>query len=258
MKKIIVSAAVAALTLTTTASALEDIKVNGQAKIWYETNDGVDLFNKASSVGEVAYKLGMTGKQGNVSVESEVSMGTTMGLEDVLVTNVRTATVQRDLYLSKMNVTAPLVADTVLKLGRQELNTPLAFTEKWNAQQNNFDAAVLVNSSVQNTTLIGAFVGQGNTADNATWQANQTFNQFHGGAYALAALYDNKSVAVNAWYYHVTDALQQNGAAGLGLAGFGETDGAGVVNAFWIDAATEVAGVNLKAIVAKLHQIILL
>lgn len=40
MKKIIVSVAVAAIALSTTASALEDIKVNGQAKVWYETEIG--------------------------------------------------------------------------------------------------------------------------------------------------------------------------------------------------------------------------
>lgn len=255
MKKIILSVAVAAMALSTTASALEDIKVNGQAKVWYETNDkGTNsLFGEDGSSAEVAYKLGMTGKQGNVSFEGEVSMGTTMGLEDVIVTGVRTDAVGSDLYASKMNVTVPLVANTALKLGRQELNTPLAFTEKWNTLQNNFDAAVLVNSSIANTTIIGAFVGQTNTADADTWKATNEFNQMHGGAYAVGALYNDKTVAVNAWFYNLKDYARTNDILGLGVdLGAGNyAAGLGAVDAFWVDAGMTMGGVNVKGYLAQ-------
>jgi hypothetical protein len=250
MKKIILSAAVAAMALTTTASALEDIKVNGQTKLFYETwNKGDNsIFSKNSAGGEVAVTVGMTGKQGDVAFEGEVSYGTTMGLENNVVTDVRTDAVQEDLYVSKANFTIPLVANTALKMGRQELNTPLAFTEKWNSLQNNFDAAVLVNSSVKNTTIIGAFVGQTNTTGSMTWKADNTFHQLHGGAYALAALYNNETLAVNAWYYHIMDAKRSTNAGGLGLA----KDGAGDVDALWVDAGMTMAGVNVKGYVAQI------
>lgn len=267
MKKIIVSAAVAAMALSTTASALEDIKVNGQAKVWYETNDASvatttnsnDMFHKDRSSAEVAMKLGMTGKQGNVAFEGEMTYGTTMGLENELVMAARTNAVQNDLFVSKFNVTVPLIADTAVKLGRQELNTPLAFTEKWNAIQNNFDAAVLVNSSVTNLTLIGAYVGQSNANVDGSanpyanaWRAESTFEQMHGGAFAAAALYNDKTVAVNAWYYHVNDTAAAAGARGLGLTALGAVEGIGTTTAMWIDAGVTMGDFNVKGYYASL------
>jgi len=236
MKKIIVSAAVAALAITTTASALEDIKVNGQAKVWYETDNATtDMFSKDNASAEVTFKLGMTGKQGNVGFGAEMTQGSTMGLEGQLVSGVRTSannldnqTGTGDAYVSKAYVVAPLMANTVVKMGRQELNTPLAFTEKWNAQQNNFDALVAINSSVKNLTVIGAYVGQSNT--NGNHKATQEFNQMFNGAYAVGALYKNDMMGLNAWYYTVT----------------------GVADALWIDASAKVGPANVKAIVANM------
>jgi hypothetical protein len=165
-----------------------------------------------------------------------------MGLEGVLVNGVRTEannlanqTGTGDMYASKLYITAPVAPDTIVKLGRQELNTPFAFTEKWNAQQNNFDAAVFINSSVSDLTIIGAYVGQTNTASaNATggagFKATQEFGQLFNGAFALAALYKNDSLAVNAWAYELPS----------------------VAKAFWVDAGMAVGPVALKAYVATM------
>ena len=241
MKKIILSVAVAAMALTTTASALEDIKVDGQAKVWYETNNvnDADVFdaNGGNSSAEVVFKLGMTGKQGDVGFGAEVTQGSTMGLESVLVDGVRTSANNLDnqdgtgdAYVSKAYFTAPVAPDTIIKMGRQELNTPLAFTEKWNAQQNNFDAAVFVNSSVADLTIIGAFVGQTNTA--GSFKATQEFNQMTGGAYALAALYNNKTVAANFWAYNLNDVAGKP------------------AQAVWLDAGMNLGDANVKGYVA--------
>jgi len=239
MKKILLSVAVATMALSTTASALEDIKVTGDAKVWYETdNAGTpgDMFNKTDASAEVVFKLGMTGKQGDVGFGAELTQGSTMGLEGVLVNGVRTnannlanQTGTGDMYASKLYITAPVAPDTIVKLGRQELNTPFAFTEKWNAQQNNFDAAVFVNSSVSDLTVIGAYVGQTNT-DGTNHKATQEFNQLFNGAFALAALYKNDSLAVNAWAYELPS----------------------VAKAFWVDAGMSVGPVALKAYVATM------
>lgn len=241
MKKIIVSAAVAAMALSTTASALEDIKVSGQAKLWYETNNKAnnDMFHKGPSSAEVVFKAGFTGKQGNVGFGAELTQGSTMGVEGNIVSDVRTSANNLDnqdgtgdMYVSKAYFTAPVAPDTIIKMGRQELNTPFAFTEKWNAQQNNFDALVAINSSITNLTVIGAFVGQTNT--NGSFKATQEFNQMFGGAYAVGALYKDDMLAINGWAYDVKDV---GGKATL---------------AFWADASVAVAGANIKGIVAMM------
>jgi len=262
MKKIIVSAVVAAMALSTTASALEDIKVSGQAKLWYETwNKGDnDIFDKYASQAEVVFKLGVTGKQGNVGFGAEYTQGSTMGVENMLVMGTRTGAntltqqlgAGEDGYVSKAYITAPIAPDTIIKMGRQELNTPFAFTEKWNAQQNNFDALVAINSSVKNLTLIGAYVGQTNTAISSgapAWKAQANFEQLHGGAFAAGALYKNDMLAVNGWLYSVRDYMNAQILT--------EITGGGVIDnihaeAAWLDAKVSVAGANVKAIVAHM------
>ena len=244
MKKIILSVAVAAMALSTTASALEDIKVSGQAKLWYETTNAADadLFSsKPNSSGEVVFKLGMTGKQGAVGFGAEVTQGSSMGLEGNVVGAVRTSANNLDgsgdMYVSKAYFTAPVAPDTIIKMGRQELNTPFAFTEKWNAQQNNFDALVAINSSVKNLTLIAAFVGQTNTAGggNVNHKATESFNQMWGGAYAAGALYKNDMFSVNGWAYDVKKTVNNQSTM-----------------AYWVDAGVKLGPVNVKAIVAMM------
>ena len=253
MKKIILSAAVAAMAFSTTASALEDIKVSGQAKLWYETTDaglaadGEDksLFSKDSAGGEVVFKLGMTGKQGNVGFGATVYQTSTMGLEGTAVMAVRSNDeINSDMFVGEAYFTAPLVADTIMKFGKQELDTPLAFTERWNAVPNTFNAAVLLNSSVDNLTLVGAYVGQ-STGSTATgnFDAGLTGSQFFGTAYAVAGLYNNDTVAANLWAYKINNVLSNAVAHG----------GVGVT-AVWADAGMKAGPVDLKVYAAMVDH----
>ena len=253
MKKIILSVAVAAMALSTTASALEDIKVNGQAKLWYETSDtettvgalgttgtpagNQDLFHKNSSEASVVFKLGMTGKQGDVGFGAEMTQVSTMGLENVLVQGIRhdhTNGVNPAAYVSKAYFTAP-IAGATLKMGRQELNTPLLFTEKWNAVQNNFDAAVVIAPVMADLTVVAAYAGQTNNGTTGpAFKASGSFSQIGtAGSYALGALYKNDTVGVNVWAYEVTS----------------------VAKAVWADASFKAGPVALKAYAAMMMPV---
>ena len=58
--------------------------------------------------------------------------------------------------------------DTGLKIGRQTLPkslSPFAFSEQWTPVQNTFDAALVVNSSIPDTTLVYAFVDKANASN---------------------------------------------------------------------------------------------
>lgn len=280
MKKILVSVAAATMALSTTASALEDIKVNGQAKLWYETDNrgddnGKSLFDKHSSTGEATFKLGVAGKQGDVGFGATLYHATTMGLENEVVADTRTDAGTADLagndntnstYFGEMYFTAPVAPDTILKFGRQELDTPLAFTERWNALPNTFNAAVAINSSIQDVTLIAAYVGQGNAGSNTanvaltsryvdgttsnSWKAGDEFDSFYGGAYAIAALYKNDAFAANFWAYYINDAIQARG-----LSGFGVKDQEVDAYAAWLDVAMKVSdSVNVKGYLAYMDH----
>jgi hypothetical protein len=174
----------------------------------------------------------------------------TLGLENNLVSGVRVKNADDDAldtvhYASKAFVTYQM-GKTTAKIGRQHLNTPLAFTEKWNIAPNSFDAAVLINSNIENVTLIGAYVGRGNGNFGSVVAPGGDFSTFgtagyrtHAGvvnlvgdgAYAAAALIKPmKDLGINAWYYNVQ----------------------GIADAMWLDANYNVAGVKLGAIYAQM------
>lgn len=266
MKKILVSVAAATMALSTTASALEDIKVSGQAKLWYETtNAGTvgtqdkSLFDKDSSTGEVVFKLGMTGKQGDVGFGATIYHGTTMGLENDVVSNTRTGVNEiygydaDNTYFGELYITAPIAPDTVLKFGKQELDTPMAFTERWNAAPNTFNSAVAINSSIDNVTLIAAYVGQGNANNGGpySFSAQDSFSSYYGTAFALAALYKQDNFNANLWLYQINNVLGNAGLSnqntGVGHLGYEK----GVqVNAAWFDAGMKLGDANVKAVLA--------
>jgi hypothetical protein len=174
--------------------------------------------------------------------------------------------------VSQASLTAKAGKTTVV-VGRQELNTPLAFTEKWNVVKNTFDAAVVQNNDIENTTLVGAWVGNHNgvsnlgvagTSGNLVTSLGQTatlksFDSLGGnGAYAVGAI--SKAVpdtTLQAWYYNVVDVAKAtwlqadtkvagNVTLGAQYATM-NPDAAGVgTSSIWaVKAGTEVAGVNV-------------
>jgi len=101
------------------------------------------------------------------------------------------------------------LGNTSFKLGRQELPkalSPFAFSEHWNVFANTFDAALIVNTDISNTTLVGAWVYGGNHNGIGAIPNNMTdFNAFNNddGVYMLTV--QNKSVEgltlTGTWYF---------------------------------------------------------
>ncbi len=247
MRKIILSVAVAAMALSTTASALEDIKVNGQAKLWYESNSaGVNnLFEgDTDATGELVFKLGVTGKQGNVGFGATIYQTSDLGLTGEALNGTRTYAANEDMFLGEAYVTAPMGSMASLKLGKQELNTPFLFTEKWNALPNTFDAAVVTVKPMNDLSLVAMYVGQDNTPDN--FKVDETLNDvIYGGALVLGALYKNSAFDANFWYTNVGNYNNPNTGTTAVPVNEDET-----LSAFYLDAGTKVADVALRAYVA--------
>lgn len=241
-------AAMIAMGVASSAFAVENVKVDGQIKLWYQTadissvagdstnpapgssaaqanNDG--LFKQDGASGNLIAKLRATG-----DLTKKVGFGTvlyaasTMGLENNLVANEAIAvgsTNNGGLGVTNGDSNWPVwlgeayftykAGNTIAKIGRQELDTPLAFTETWNAAPNTFEAAVLLNKDLKDTTLVGAFVSRGNgslgttvtTAFNSYGSA-RTVGENDSGAYALGAVTTLiPMTTAQAWYYNVTD-----------------------------------------------------
>ncbi len=236
-------AAIAAVGFASSAFAIENVKVDGDITLWYQTSDTTKgnlaasataeadgLFKKDGARGDLAVKLRATG-----DLTKKVGFGvtfygmTTSGLENNLVADVAAGsaanantngTTQNPYWLGEAYFTYK-AGKTIAKIGRQELDTPLAFSEKWNVVPNTFEAAVLLNNDIKDTTLVGAYVARGNgttdilAVNDKTVTSGATFSTFgtatgstdgatQQGAFALGAVNASiKDVTLQAWYYNI-------------------------------------------------------
>lgn len=252
--KLVKMSLAAAVLLGASAFAIDNIKVSGDAKVFYNTNDITtrnavtgntddSLFSKGTSAADTALRLGVTG-----DLLKGVSFGmtgyaiSTLGLENNLVdatwtgahaartgTGAGYAEVDDNAWMGELWL-ATTMGKTTAKVGRMELDTPLAFSEKWSIVPNTFDAAVLINQDIPDTTLVGAWVGKGNGTnavgalglgtnntstllgaglafDGGVVGANADFTTFaNGGAYAAGAINNSfKPLVAQAWYYNVAN-----------------------------------------------------
>jgi len=176
---------IAALAVTTAVAG--DAKISGDAKLFYGTTDAgnADLFNKNGAMGDTAISLDYTRDVvDGVTVNVGVTGVSTLGLENTLVSTTwvthNKGDVQDSAWIDTANIVLKPIDKTMLVVGRQTLDTPLAFTETWNIAQNTFDAAVIVDNHIEDTTLVGAWVGRGN--------GHNGFENLHGGMTKYGAL----------------------------------------------------------------------
>ena len=287
---------VTALALGSTAYAvdLENIKVSGQATLYYQTmtnnaqepwyglgmsgvqgeleklkqaetqdqaaisakeaevsktndkliDDDKGLFHKDSSKANVGFSVRFESELGNdfgfgarlnvletLGLEHNLVSGTMQGINDVKTNefiNVRTSITSNNEY----NGTSGLDGDewywgeayltkkigkTTLKAGRQELDTPLVFSEKWNVMPITYDAIVLLNQDIQNLTLVGAYVSKANNHDNLGQFSTLAGGLAVDGAYAVGGIYNNGHATASGWFYNVPS----------------------VINGYWVEANTK-------------------
>ena len=202
MKKTLISLATASLIASSAMAADKgiDFTTTGQAVVYYETQtenaSGASMFGQDASQANVGVQLNLGADLGNsFTFGSQFSYIGTAGLEKNLVSGVRQVGgnspilpgTTDELALTKIFV-AKTVGNTTVKIGRQELPkslSPFAYTEGWNVFKNTFDAILVVNSDLPDTTLVGAFV----SASNATFPGSPTglskMNNLSAGGYAI-------------------------------------------------------------------------
>jgi hypothetical protein len=197
----------AAILLGSSAFAIENVKVKGDARLYYETvssqtkstiaftpNVDADMFSRDNDNAQAALHVGITADLASwLSSGVELTVTDTLGLENNLVNGTwagpaagiggtlvgpdnkrgygSSAALQgattTQWWVSEAWLAAT-VGKTTAKVGRQYIDTPLAFTETWNIAANSFGAAVLLNQDIPKTTLVAAYVGQSNGASAGT------------------------------------------------------------------------------------------
>jgi len=261
LTKLSVALIAAAGMCASASAAVENVKFDGQAKLIYQTADwellageeGLDTglltdgdmlgagASYGGSAGGAALTLGVTADVADAfSFGVEVQGASSLGLEHNMVNNVMFKAAALSGYNVSQAYVAKAFGNTTVKVGRQELNTPLLFTEKWNLAKNTFESAVVLNNDLPNTTLVGAYVGRHNGATSGYTaqldnQADEGSSPFYtagtDGAYAFGVV--NSSIAdttLQGWYYDVSQ----------------------VATAIWLQGDTNVAGIKLGAQYATL------
>ena len=206
--------------LTIGAMAEADIKVGGQGVIYYQTNNSGDanFFNQESSSANAGLELELKAELGNgVNLMYQETFLGTLGLEKSIVSGTRQDAHEGDLNSHAMTQLygSKKIDNTLIKLGRQELPkalSPLAFSESWNVFKNTFDAVVVVNKDIIDTTIVGAYVSGSNRHtdlskfDDLGANSSATSGLLKSGAYMLTV--NNKSVKnvpITATYYALKD-----------------------------------------------------
>ncbi len=143
---------------------------DGQAVSYYQTSDNAgnaDLGSDESTRVTLGGKVGLR--------NTDIAYGVGFGAEGIALyrnTDISDLTMMSGDG-SNDNVTAALTqayltygaGNTSLKIGRQELPkalSPFAFSEKWNVFSNTFEAGLIVNTDIKDTTLVGAYVSGAN------------------------------------------------------------------------------------------------
>ncbi len=145
----------------------------GQGVVYYQTTDAFgagSLFEQASSAASAGIQLRATNADlfAGIGAGVEVSGLATLGLQGDVVSNVMQAAgldaFGRGGWISQAYLTYG-IANTSFKVGRQELPaslSPFAHSETWNVFANTYDAALIVNTDLPDTTLVGAWVKSAN------------------------------------------------------------------------------------------------
>lgn len=246
----------AAMLMGASAFAVENVKVEGNVQVLYATDDkdlgdGSGFFEKQNSYADAGLHLKVSADlfandMFTINSGASYTALSTLGLENNLVSNVwgssHTAKagtgqtfggalggvkVENSAWFNEA-WGAVSVGKSILKVGRMELDTPLAFTETWSIDSNSFEAAVLINQDIPDTTVIAAWVGNGNgteTFGDSTMHSNvaalghayTTIVNADGkfstygtdGAYAAAIINNSlEMLTVQAWYYDVVRVAQ--------------------------------------------------
>ena len=257
---------VAALLLGANAYAIDNVKVNGDANLFYGTEDRSttgatnepSMFDKDASYGDISLNIGLTADLSEgVSTGVSMTAVSTLGLENNLVSgtwsnahsasastgsNFNGISVDDEMWVGEAWI-AGTAGKTTAKVGRQAIDTPLAFSETWGVDKNTFEAAVLINQDIADTTLVGAWIGKSNgSADDEVGTLNNfaggsaaagyvatggKFNTFaKDGAYAIGVVNNSvKPLTVQAWYYDLVSHAK----------------------AYWLQADVDVEGILVGA-----------
>ncbi len=158
---------------------------------------------------------------------------------------------KKGAFFNVANLTATF-GDTTLVAGRQLMGTPMLQGYDWLLAPESFEAYTLMNTSIENVTLVGSYVTKYRAINSGEFGST-----LPGDQYTFGAAYDDKTISGSVWYYNVDAMGYSQVYADLGYDfGSFKLEGQYVdtsydsdvdSTAFGIMASTSVAGFDLSA-----------
>ena len=196
---------------------------SGQAVVYYQTIDAygaADLFEQGPSAADAGFQLKAVNKDviGGIGAGVTLNGLATLNLENWMVDHVMQTTNGsiNGGWIGELYATYGF-GGTSIKLGRQTLPqslSPFAYSENWNVFENTYDAALVVNTSIPDTVLVGAWVYNNNT--NGYAQFNDPKHAgFLGTAIAGHNVAGSKKGAIGGAYANMADFDNTNGSDGV-------------------------------------------
>ncbi len=251
MKKMLSIAAVAALATSSfaasdLASAFKEGKASGQIRAMYintnlssAANDAGNPDNSAFAVGgKLAYETApLYGISAGAAFYTSQDVGTMNSngekVDSAMFDRIGSSTNKPSSYsLLGQAYVVGTYGKTTVKVGRQQIDTPLAGSDDIRMIPNLFEAALVINTDLPSTTLIGGYVSRmagldsgsdrsprvafssmsrsalGNIADRTTLGTNNVSAVGDKGVYVLAAINNSvKDLTVQAWEYYAVDVV---------------------------------------------------
>jgi len=231
---------IAILLLTEMTMAKVDFNLSGEGVAYYQTNnDGKnDFFSQDSSRGSLGLQLDVEAKVDNgFKLGYQGTFLGTLGLDKSIISNGRQYTGANDLngYTTTKFHLWKRFSETSFKLGRQELSediSPMAFSEGWNVFKNTFDALVIRNEDLADTSVVAVYINKANGHNDLSSlnDLSSTNGQaVDGGAYMLTILNKSfKDMPMMGSYYFLKDLNKQEN-----------------VSVFWFDVKSKQTAFNL-------------
>ena len=166
----------AALVCATSMYAIENTKIDGYVKLWYQTGEDSSqnsnhIFTKDASVGNLVAKVRGTGDFNNkLSYGWTLYGASTMGLQNSLVSgsaltpsDVTNGEDRIPVWIGEAYISYN-EKNSNLRLGRLEIDTPLVYGEvcACGPLTNTFEAVLFTNTDLPDTTFLATFVSKSN------------------------------------------------------------------------------------------------
>jgi len=197
MKKILLSSIAMATLISSLQATEQATTVKGKGQVYYYTTDNSgagNLFDKESTQSAGAVTLDVAHKvtdaiTANFTAVGYSHLGSSFGESKMEGSNTGS-------YFNVANLTGTFGDNTVV-VGRQLLATPMLGGFDWKLAPGAFEAATLVNNSVDKFTFIASYVNKHRANDNG-----DNFTKLADNNYALGMGYSDL-VDANIWFYNV-------------------------------------------------------